>query len=70
MIPWFLELSMLNVLLEVHQQDVDIYGSSLDLLSSALLSIPEPIEPPCGSYRAMGCQHRHYINTCRGNMYT
>lgn len=55
---------MLNVLLEVYQQDVDIHGSSLDLLSSASLSIPEPIELPCGSYHAAEGQHRHYINTC------
>lgn len=60
---------MLNVLLEVYQQDVDIHGSSLDLLSSASLSISEPIEPPCDSYHAAEGQHRHCINTCRGNMY-
>lgn len=47
-------------------QDVDIHGSSLDLLSPAPLSIPEPTEPLSGSYRAAEYQHRHYINTCGG----
>lgn len=49
------ELSTVNVLLEIYQQYFAIRSSSLDLSSSALLSMPETTESPHVSYRAAVC---------------